>query len=651
MAEARDGAAAVLLPDGRILFTGGDSGSGAVSSADAFDSSGGFSAVSAMNHARSGHTAVVCPDGRVLVAGGYDASGAPSSSAELYDPVEDSWSGTDSLNKARAGATASMLPDGRLLIAGGEGASGALASAEVFDPMSEEFSTAGSMSSARAGHAAASLTDGRVLVAGGSNGSAALSSTEIFNAASDSFSAGPSLVDPRQGHSATSLLNGDILVAGGNNGSADLASAELLASGAGSFAAAADSLDSARSGHLAFRLRQNNAVLIAGGSSSGAPLSSAELYLPWTGQFEPTGSMGSARDGGAGSAFAQPGIHVVAGGSGESSGEYYGFVTVTTDKDDYAPTQIVTITGTGWYPGEVVTLNLHEDVNPPNHDDLVIPTVADASGNIFDNSFAPDFHDAGVRFYLTASGAVSGLSAQHTFTDKPAATIDQCANGGVGDPPVTCAGSAWQNGNLNEQHAHWFEGDFVAYRALITGVSSGDEYRVRIGWDITQGDDHTMDYISSFDLTEATADPCTGEGTDCGNVKTVAITGDPTLVSPFDGTQVVGDITVYGASSVDASGTYFPNPSTGSVTPAMYTDGSSDFNAYEFNFVSAVNGTVVLAWSGHISVRVDWDPQPTAIFINGSPYHMRLDEFECLDGPTNCSVVRCPLTRSSPRAA
>jgi hypothetical protein len=35
--------------------------------------------------------------------------------------------------------------------------------------------------------------------------------------------------------------------------------------------------------------------------------------------------------------------------------------TVTTDKLDYAPGEIVIITGTGWMPDEKVTLFLHED--------------------------------------------------------------------------------------------------------------------------------------------------------------------------------------------------------------------------------------------------------------------------------------------------
>lgn len=40
LSSARAGAATVLLQDGRLLITGGDSGSGAVASADIFDTSG-----------------------------------------------------------------------------------------------------------------------------------------------------------------------------------------------------------------------------------------------------------------------------------------------------------------------------------------------------------------------------------------------------------------------------------------------------------------------------------------------------------------------------------------------------------------------------------------------------------------------------------
>src|SRR5258708_22319849 len=88
--------------------------------------------------------------------------------------------------------------------------------------------------------------------------------------------------------------------------------------------------------------------------------------------------------------------------------------TVMTDKGDYAPGEIVTITGSGWQPGETVTLHLEESPLVDTPTDMI--AVADANGNIFNNEFSPDDNDLAIKFTLTASGSLSGLQAQTTFT-------------------------------------------------------------------------------------------------------------------------------------------------------------------------------------------------------------------------------------------
>jgi hypothetical protein len=89
--------------------------------------------------------------------------------------------------------------------------------------------------------------------------------------------------------------------------------------------------------------------------------------------------------------------------------------TVITDKADYAPGTIVTITGSGWQPGETVTLSFVESPLIDTHPDLY--ATADANGNILNNQFSPDSHDADITFTLTATGGSSGLQAQTVFTD------------------------------------------------------------------------------------------------------------------------------------------------------------------------------------------------------------------------------------------
>src|SRR5437763_1786579 len=99
--------------------------------------------------------------------------------------------------------------------------------------------------------------------------------------------------------------------------------------------------------------------------------------------------------------------------------------TVATDQPDYHPGQTVTITSSGWKPGETVDMVLHED--PPLDPDLELTSVADASGDFTNTDFTVDVFDIGVTFTLTATGLSSGQTAETTFTDAPGT----CGNGTV----------------------------------------------------------------------------------------------------------------------------------------------------------------------------------------------------------------------------
>src|SRR5207247_10558668 len=83
MADARTGASAVRLPDGRVLITGGSGVSGALPTAELFGATGSFSRVAPMIHSRSSHISVALEDGSVLVAGGKTRGDAGLSSAVL----------------------------------------------------------------------------------------------------------------------------------------------------------------------------------------------------------------------------------------------------------------------------------------------------------------------------------------------------------------------------------------------------------------------------------------------------------------------------------------------------------------------------------------------------------------------------------------
>jgi|GEM_PF-2251314 len=99
-------------------------------------------------------------------------------------------------------------------------------------------------------------------------------------------------------------------------------------------------------------------------------------------------------------------------------GSAVGQATVMTDKDDYQPGNYVIITGSGWQPGETVSFHFEEEPKPAtcvNPHDLI--AVADSNGNIYNNQFLIKENHLGVKFTLTATGQMSGLTAITNFTD------------------------------------------------------------------------------------------------------------------------------------------------------------------------------------------------------------------------------------------
>src|SRR5712692_10108034 len=437
LSAARSGACTVVLSDGRLLISGGRRAISPTATADLFSTTGSWSAAVSMNSARSHQSCAVLQDGRVLVAGGTTSGGGITNSAEIYDPSADSWAQAGVMNDARSGATVSVLQDGRVLIAGGQSSGGALNTLEIFDPNSGNFSNAGTTSSPRQDHAAAVLSDGRVIIIGGSSdGTNTLPTTDIYDPQAGSVSAGPAMSTPRARHTATTLLDGTVVVIGGTNGTNDLASVEFFDPAANNFNAAS-SLATARSKFSAFLLPNNNEVLVVGGQSAGTDLASAELYIPWQKAFQATGAMATPRSDATGATLTKvDGRLLIAGGS-SASAELYGFATVKTDAADYPPGTTVTITGSGWQPGETVTLTLVESPLIDTHGPFT--TVADAFGNISNNSFVTDAHDLSIRFYLTASGAASNWQAQNTFTDA--------SNNEANTLTLACAQTTISSGN------------------------------------------------------------------------------------------------------------------------------------------------------------------------------------------------------------
>ncbi len=224
MTIARQNPVLTRLQSGSILIAGGFNGA-FLRDAEIYEPQTGlFSSTGLMRVARTGHTATVLDSGKVLVAGGCNNLQGSEvfcnnylSSAEVYDPVSNTFALVSSMTTARKGHAATLLQDGRVLISGGTDGTGELLSAEIYDPETGVFAPTGGMAAARIEHTATLLPEGRVLVAGG-KAAQYLPGGEVFDPATGTFSPlGSVMSAPRAGHSATALGDGRVLLAMGRN--------------------------------------------------------------------------------------------------------------------------------------------------------------------------------------------------------------------------------------------------------------------------------------------------------------------------------------------------------------------------------------------------------------------------------------------------
>jgi len=150
----------VLLKNGEVLVVG-------ASGADLYDpSTRHFTPTGRMTVPRTKFGAALLPDGRVLIAGGQTggASGARVTSTQIYDPATGSFVPGPELNVKRFKLAKAVVPlqNGRILIAGGA------AQPEVYDPASGAFlPVSGTKLDGFCSSTATLLNDGEVLLAGG----------------------------------------------------------------------------------------------------------------------------------------------------------------------------------------------------------------------------------------------------------------------------------------------------------------------------------------------------------------------------------------------------------------------------------------------------------------------------------------------------
>jgi len=192
MISARMHHTATLLSSGKVLLVGGWSSYSPITSlasAELFDpSSNAFTSVGSMRIPRNRHKSTLLPDGKVLISGGSELQFSVSS-LETFDPASEMFVGAGNLSAMRTSHTVTLLPNGKVLIVGGvyvySGLDApeytVLVSSELYTPASKGSMLAGALQSPRVGHTATLLNDGRVLIVGGTDANSnTLASAEIY---------------------------------------------------------------------------------------------------------------------------------------------------------------------------------------------------------------------------------------------------------------------------------------------------------------------------------------------------------------------------------------------------------------------------------------------------------------------------------------
>lgn len=293
---------AVVLGDGRVLISGGIPGTGnagagfARTSAEIFDPvSETWSIVGSMHIARTDHQLTLLTDGRVLITGGNASSLSGAEiydSAEIYNPTTNSFTLlTNRMNARRSRHVAALLPNGQVLIAGGHDHSGTHPSAELFDPTTNTFVTTGDMIEPRSYFTITHLGMDMLLVAGGTFNL----KSELYDTTTGTFLSTGDLHFTRGLPTATLLNDGNVFVAAGShNGIKD--NAEIYNSLTGIFTLVSDLMHTPRHRHSATML-DDGRVLITGGhpGSPNMALQSAEIFDPVTQTFAIVGSINHAR--------------------------------------------------------------------------------------------------------------------------------------------------------------------------------------------------------------------------------------------------------------------------------------------------------------------------------------------------------------------
>ncbi|MCY1722357.1 hypothetical protein OU798_18555, partial [Prolixibacteraceae bacterium Z1-6] len=261
-----------------------------------------------------------------------------------------------------------------------------------------------------------------------------------------------------------------------------------------------------------------------------------------------------------------------------------------------------------------------------------------------------------IFLFISAFVLLCNIDTQAQSIDK----LEQFANGALKDalmaPSMVATNVDWVTGNVNAAKAHYACGMTIPYRLQASGLETGVKYQVTIGYDITKGGKHAIDFLTSFNRD--TNHDKFGHFID-GSIEDVetqillgtALEGTGPLYNnyelpPPDSNMVTPETPEAPLDGFNASkleGFDSIRIYNGTITDLYNIEGSpggdteSSYLVVEFQ-VDPGQSIILLAWGGNIACEELWGPGSSAADINGSPYHMYVEACSGLGGCGNKEV-------------
>jgi hypothetical protein len=228
-------------------------------------------------------------------------------------------------------------------------------------------------------------------------------------------------------------------------------------------------------------------------------------------------------------------------------------LSISTDKDDYQPGDVVHLTGSGWQPGDVLDVVLTDD--PLTHDPHRWTVDVGPDGTFENDTYIVDDGDANVAFTLVATSRATGRSLTVNFTDNitPGSVSVTVDNSGS----VTVFPSASIS---------------LAIRAKVTSQAGGPTSWKSTGWVLLAVPANTTPsgkLANCVNTTDVTGTP--GDGTEA--TATFNITA-PVTPGPYDLWVALSDVDGTGSTACGGGGASTRVRFAGTVTvetPAVVT--------------------------------------------------------------------------------